>query len=349
MVSSIDKMAENLQRQTQDGVTNLVKQFTDNLHGSAGREMEAITTALAGLEGTLEATIGRLNQSGGDFGSKLDSVAQRMDLLMANAAEKLTGSVDGSTDRLESILGDIANQLRNQMEAVGVSLRAMTEESAGALGAGAKNAADSLKATMGSAGIELSDRFRTISGRLEETLGPLAATLGSVEGSLRTLDSRLSGQFAEIERMLVRTRDLIASFDGSAERLRDAGAPIASTADKFTLAAGRIDATAGIIGQAHEQIENLTESLTQTSDRLRDSSKLYQQGTTEIDEKLGRIFSAMHDATDQYHRSISEFVTKLDGQFSSSTRLLQGGIEDLGSVVSELRDATEALKPNGRG
>jgi phage host-nuclease inhibitor protein Gam len=348
MVSSIDKMTETLQRQTQDGVTDLVKQFTNNLRGSAGREMEGIASALSGLQATLESTIGRLNQSGGDFGSKLDGVAERMDALIASATDRMTGSLGNSADRLEKVLSDMAGELRSQMQGIGAALKTMTQDSANALGSGAQNAADSLTNAANTAGANITNSFAAISESMEEKLGPLAAALSSVEGSLRTLDARLTTQFTDLERTLARTRELILSFDGAADRLRDAGTPIALTADKFTLVAGRIHDTAQTMGEAHTAVRELTTSLTLTARALHDSSKLYQQGTTEIDEKLGRIFDGMREATTQYHRAISEFVAKVDEQFASSIRLLGGGIEDLRPVVEDLRDAAELMKLNGR-
>ncbi len=345
MVSSIDKMAETLSQQTQQGVSDLVQKFTENLHGSAGREMESVVTALSGLQSTLEGTIGRLSQSGGDFGSKIDAVADRMDALMAGAAEKLSASTNNSAQKLEDILGDIAIQLREQMGSVATSLKAMTEQSAEVLTNSIGGAANALSASVGSAGTQLTEHFASMSHDLNEKLAPLAASLGSVEASLRALDNRLGSQFTEIDRLLGRTRELLGTFDGAAERLRDAGVPITATADKFTLAAGRIDATSQQMGRAFDQIEKLGTALTETGDRFRDSSKLYQLGTAELDEKLGRIFAAMRDATDQYHRSVTDFVTKLDSQFASAANLLRGGIEELGGVVGDLRDAAEAMQP----
>jgi methyl-accepting chemotaxis protein len=129
--------------------------------------------------------------------------------------------------------------------------------------------------------------------------------------------------------------------------IREAGAPIAQTAEKFSLAAQKIETTAQAVKQSHDQLTEVARTILDGAQLVQKSWDSYRQRFEKVDADLSAIFDQIQEGTDAYHQRVSEYVQKIDEHFTGSLKLLGGGIEELKEAVEELTESTDRMARGG--
>jgi hypothetical protein len=90
---AIDGMAKNFGEVNQSAMKDMVGQFSTSIQGAAGAEMNALAQTLASLQSTHQSMISSVGQSGGDFGSRIDRAAERLEGMISGAARTMETTV----------------------------------------------------------------------------------------------------------------------------------------------------------------------------------------------------------------------------------------------------------------
>lgn len=358
MVSAIDGMAKNFGEVNQDAMHQMVGEFKSSIQGAAGTEMTALAQTLANLQETLGTMISGLGQSGGSFGDRIEKSAERLENLIGGAARSMETSVAESASRLEKILDGASQSLRTDAEKVseelGTAIAAIAQQFQGGLAEAATHwngqlsaSAEGIRGAVDRAGETLALRVDEATQRFGDVVVPFAAQISGLEGTLHALDGRLRAQLDGFDGSVSLLMDLMSGLDQSMVRLRDAGGPIAQTAERFDRAARSIETTSQTVQQTNEHLSEITRTIRDEAQLVQQSWESYRQRFEKVDEDLSAAFGRIQQGTDAYHGRIVEYVQKIDAHFGNSLNLLRGGIEELKETVEELAEAADKMARAG--
>lgn len=339
MVNAIDGMAKNFGEINQDAMTQIVGEFKNSIQGAAGTEMTALARTLASVQETLHATIAGMNQGSGNFGERIEKSAERLERMMENASSSLRGDAEKVSVELSQSIAGIAQEFRSSISGIADLWNGqMSGSAAGFVGAVDK------------AGVSLAGKVDATTEKLGEVLVPFADQIRNIESTLHALDGRFRSQVDGLDGSVGKLNLFVNRMDESLTRLRDAGAPIAQTADKFSTAARQIEATALAIKDSQDHLTEIAKAVQEGARLVNQSWESYRQRFEKVDEDLTAAFERLQTGTDAYHRRILEYVQQVDGHFTNSLSLLGGGIEQLKDTVEDMVEAaTRPNAPDGNG
>lgn len=315
LTDAVDKMAGNLGSMNQDALSEMVGGFQESLQGSAGSEMTAITKALEGISVTLGSMSAGVNDASSDFGRRVEDAAIQLEKTVSSAGQVLKEQAN-----------EAASAWQEQIQSSAVNLH------------------DAMRETSQT----FSEQLLNASGEVGESLTPLAAQIGRFETVVSSLDSRLEAQRDALDGVVQNVKNAGAMFSETVLSLKDAGEPIARTADQFTKSAEDIRIAGQAISETQASIRELNDKIGKTSETLTESWGNYEERFKDVDESLAKVFNDLMETSEAHRAHIQEFVQELDKQFGNALKFLGSGIEQLSENVEELDQTagkfTEALK-----
>jgi hypothetical protein len=336
MVNAIDGMAKNFGEMNQDAMTQIVGEFKNSIQGAAGSEMTALARTLATVQETLHTTIAGMSKGSGDFGERIERSAERLERMMESASTSLRGDAENVSRELSASIAGIAQEFRTSISGIAELWNGQMSGSAtGFVGA------------VDRAGAALAGKVDATTEKLGEVIMPFADQIKGMESTLHALDSRFKSQISGFDGSVGKMMEFMGRVDHSLNLLRDAGAPIAQTAEKFSAAARQVEVTALAIKESQDRLTEIAKAIHEGAQLVNESWDSYRQRFEKVDVDLSATFDRLQTGTDAYHTRILDYVKQVDAHFTNSLNLLGGGIEQLKDTIEDMVEA--ATRPPASG
>lgn len=357
-----------LNAQSQDGVQDLVKQFSQTLQHGAGAEMREITAALQAMLAAMQTMRADMGRSGDDFARGMTEAAENLNRLVADAGaqlgaqsqasretieqmlatlremfqqatgridETLTNASEGAASKLTDAMAQALDRLDTQVKGVGAHFQGFNEQAA--------TFVDETQAKVAEARERGVEAIAQVSARaaaaLEQGLGEALKDIrGQVEtfsSALRQSSASLEGQAKAIEAATLRSREAAEAFGRSAEAVRAAVDPVTRSNEKVAQMTGAVGASLQQAGAALDEGQKATKALADSlalqTQRLTTLWADYQQRFSQIDEKLGHAFTKLAEETSKQSLILATRTGEIDAGLAKA-------VDRLGSTIAEFRE-----------
>jgi ABC-type transporter Mla subunit MlaD len=325
VVTAVQNLAGNMGSMNQGAIETMIRDFQTGLKQSSGEEMTSLVAALGQVRETLDHAAAGLKANGADFGSRLDQVAEHMERRLGDAARSMSDGLAKTATQLERVLGELSERLRKDAEGASIDLSK-------AVSAAGKET----QAALSEAGAAFSAEVRETANEFARALAPTMATLPSFEQTLKTLDGRFAQQVRAFDETIERLRLLSAQLDQGSQRLREAAAPISSTANQFAAASQRIEAASAALQDTRARFADLNEQLKLTFDANRKVWDEYRSRFEQVDQHLEKVVKTLIDGNKQQQQNVRDFVKELDAQLAKAVNSFAGAVTELNEFTDEL-------------
>lgn len=312
VVSAVNDLAGNLGAANQDSIKSMIDDFQKGLKQSTGTEMQSLVDALGDVRATLDHAAAGLKANGADFGSRLDQVAEQLESRLGVASQSMTEGLASTASRLEQVLGDLTEKMRTD----------------------AAGASAGLAQAVTAAGETLSAQIRGTSADFGNAMAAALAALPGFERTLNTLDGRFSQQVKAFDDSIETIRGLVSDVQQASQRMREAGAPIADTAARFTETARRIETAGAAMTETQARIAEMNRALQDTFEANRAVWQEYRNRFEQVDKSLEGVVQALIGAAKAHGQEVNRLVVEMDGHLSRALSSLAGSIDELGEVTA---------------
>ena len=316
LVREVKSATDKLGSMSETGIKDMVEQFKSSLEGSAGQEIENLSHTIVAMQDTLSKVQEGLSGAGSEVSARLTESAGRLAEIVQLAAEGL----DRTTRESRAASSEIIGEIQRTMQEVNRNLGEEAEKAARQLG-------ESVGAVIGDIGGQL--------GRLSMTL--------------ETIDGTFKNQLGAFDAVTQRSTAAAQEFGRVAESMREAAAPLETTAGRMAGAADRMtqatsDAVSAI-GASQMQAQELSRQLAESIGEIRSTWDNYRARFEAVDDDLGQAFEKLSQGVRDNVQVVQDFVAQLDGSFQEALASLAAGIQGIQEATEELSDNIGKLPP----
>ena len=362
VTQKLDEMANNMGQSNMDAIREISEQVASQVQGAAGDQLNAIGDRLGTLSDTLGNLSGTLENSSNQFGEDITQTFQNIQTQMTEVADSLKSNAEDASnvmaERIESLatsLSSAAEEMKNSMQ-----------EGATALTSELTTAIDSLTNATNNSAQKMEEAVDGIKGAMDGIVGSLEenadkvvsnATNGiakagdSAAQAFENAGNELSSALSSSSESLIKalgtlsekfnvTQTSITSLNQSMTNtstgLNAAKDAISSSANNLTAASNQlkpiIDPVIKSISELRSTSETISGAVTRMKEELTKTSQIFDKHTARydgVDQKLATIFTTVQSDMQNSLAKMSEFVIKIDDNFSSSVGALQEAVEEL--------------------
>ena len=362
VTQSLENMANNMGQSNMDAIREISEQVAAQVQGAAGDQLTAIGDRLGTLSDTLGNLSGTLENSSNQFGSDIAQTFETIQLQMTEVANTLKSNAEDASnvmaDRIEALatsLSTAAEEMKHSMKEGASDLTSELTTAIGALTTATNSSAqkmeeavDGIKEAMGTivgtlednadkviknatnniteagetaaeafgeAGEQLSQALKNSSDTLVETVETLSGKLNETQTSVSALNQSITSTSTGLNS----AKDQI---NQSVNNLTDATSKLKPIMDPVIKAVADLKSTSESMSGA---VSRMQEELEKTGDIFEKHALRYDQ----VDQKLASIFNNVQGNLTSSLEKMSDFVVKIDNNFSSSVGALQEAVEEL--------------------
>ena len=375
--SALDRVTES----SQSGVTDMLKEFSNNVQGSAGTELRELAGTLATMQQTLADMQGGVRNSGEDFARRMSEAAENLNSLVRDAAqsmndgaasnrdnlkemvaalqatferansaldEDLGKAASGASVKIEEAMGRVMEKLEGQvghlsdgLNSLGGNLSSSIEETQKSIAEAQQSAASTVTEVAASA----AEALKT---GLAETLQRIRDEIERFEAALENSRSALSSQANAIGNASSQTRQVADVFSKTATELRNATTPFTQSANQIAQTTNSFKSSLNEAVEALQKSQagssELAVSLKENGEKLISMWDAYENRFQRIDEELGRAVETLSNATIQQGDTLSRYASEVDQSLAQAVTQLNSGVSDIGDSVEEFGQEVEKLR-----
>lgn len=375
VLGQIDSSIQDLKREMTDGLTGAVG---DSIGQAAGKEMQALASALTVMSERVAAVPDRLSASADDANARIEAAAQLFSQASAGISssfatleEKIEAMGESVAKRQEALTADTINQFGRMTTGIEGAASSLVEQlsraSAEAIGASAE-ASDGLTSAVGALAAKIEAMGEAVTARQAALADGMAKQMrdasdvygASVERNreamqaagddLRTLVIGMGSTLRSLQDTLAEgaRRDSEAAADLARKTRRDIADATKDAAREFSAAA-----EAGARAAATTAAEALEKAFAELSVRLDESTRSLLDGlersTTRMQAFGGSVERATERADQQADKLAAAGVAaeRLGGQLTTAagetTAMLGRAATALSDAAAPVREASEAI------
>lgn len=381
LTKQIGDAVEQLSTNSQDGVQDLVRHFSDSVQGSAGTELKELGVSLNAMHGVLEKLRLDMSGSGEDFAKRMTDAAENLNRLVAEAGNNLGKQSDASRETLERMLDSLKEVFEQANRKVEENLAGAAEGASGKL----EQAMDRILVQMGGQVAGLNDVFssfkndtakyinethdkvaeaqaRTVAGISLASTNAAAALENGLASAMTTIhqevetfatalrsSSRSLGTHSQaFDQISTRTREASDDFGRSSEAMRNAIGPVTKSNERLadvTKSIGEsIDRSVKSLGDSQIAAIALSETLNAQIARITATWTDYERRFGKVDEDLGRAFEKLASETHKQSQLLADQTSKIDQGLAKAIDLLTPAVKEMGYGAEEIGKAVQDLK-----
>jgi len=379
MNSTITTAVAQLSSTSQSGVSDLIKEFTSSMQGSAGTEMRELGHALEGVRAALVDAQRNINGSGEDFGRRMSEAAENLNRLITDAGdhlgqsseqsrlaladvvsalretfdhadrkvqEALTQATGTASSRMEEMLGTNFARLEAQVSAFQSGLTTFQSGMSGHLEATSRRVADSQTAAVETVGAASIEAARVLREGLAAAMEQINGEIAHLTGAMRETATSLSAQSNALRDTTNQSRAIADAFGRTAQDVRAAATPLVQSGERMAGATERLSETvrssvaALEAGQASSR--ELAESLGGHATQMSTVWANYSDRFEKVDGDLSRAFDQIHDATVRQGEILANYAHKVDEGLAKAVQKLRPLLGDLNDQVEDLAKSVRA-------
>lgn len=343
LIGEIQGLRGDRQSSDQALLSGVVEQFTTQLNGAAGSEMQALAVTLGELNDKLHAQTAaaeehhRANQEAAR--ESMDTLGRLFNEGTEGFQRRVGESVDAVTTRFGGLLDSLSERQAEAVRAaeaqitqVTEAVRGRIEESVAAMTTNMERLLRQLGEQQKLANADAQQRLRQLGETFNRGIADLRETLAQVRA--------LSDANVEVMGRVTGLVDGLTTTVGALERT---SAPISQAADRLETTGTRLGELVDAVGEAADALDEAAAGLRESNAATRAAWGDYQHRFEGIDEALGRTFEKLHEGLLGYTTQVGDFVGKLDQHTGDITGKLAGATEGLTETLETLSDEIARL------
>lgn len=376
----IGQAVGSLTTNSQSGMEQLLRSFTEQLQHGAGTEMRELAGTLQQLQGVMQDMQGGLRGSGADFSARLSEAADNLNRMVERAGqtfeqssgqsrdalaavvdslrqtlEKANSEVDialgqaagGASARLEAAMGRVMEKLDGQIAQVGDNLGAMQR----AMGEQADRTRAEMDASVSrsaqaqnQAMADLHSAAQTVAERLkaaaDEALVAVGQRFAELAVSMRAIEGALTSQKVALEAASGEVRKTAEAFGESAASVRSASAPLISVGSTFSGATQKLSDS---VGATLEALTAAKGEIAVLSAGLADTNARSNAFWSGFTAKFDDVDTALGKAVETLAQATQDQQDRLMGYVRAVDAGMTEATGKLASAVTDMNESAEAI------
>lgn len=350
MSHQISDAVAQLSKTSQSGASDLIKQFTDNIHGSAGSEIHELGKTLIGIREALSATGDNLQRSSDNSRAALADVMLALQGTFERANQAVKDSLDNTAStasvRIEEMLSATFGRLESQVTAFQASLAQYQSGMGGHLDETSKKVAESRAAAVDAIGSASVEAAQALKAGLGQALEQINGEVGQLASAMREASLSVVAQNNALRDTTDQSRAIADAFGRTAQEVRTAAAPLLQTGERIAGATERLSVSfkssidALEAGQASSR--QLAEALQSHATQMSSVWANYSGRFEKVDADLARAFEQISAATVEHGDTLASYTSKVDEGLAKAVDRLHPLLVDLNDEVEHLAGAIRA-------
>ncbi|MDQ0509568.1 anti-phage ZorAB system protein ZorA [Ancylobacter amanitiformis] len=380
VTEQISHAVGNLAANSQDGVQQMLHDFTASLQHGAGTEMRELAATLKQLQMSIMDMQGGLRGTGEDFSARLGEAADNLNRMVERAGqtfehssgqsrdalasvveslrktlEKANAEVDsalgqaagGASAKLEAAMGLVMEKLDRQISQMGDNVgdmqRAMGEQGEQTrrqIDASVHHSAEVQKLVL----TDLHAAAQGLSERLrtavELALTAVGQRFGDLSVSMRAIEGALASQKVALEATSGEARKTAQAFGETASSVRAATAPLITVGTSLS---GATEKLASSVGTTLEALQAAREQIATLAAGLADTNERSGAFWNNFAAKFDDVDTALGKAVEALSRSTADQQDRLRTHVQSVDLGLSQAIEKLNPLLASMSDSAEDI------
>jgi hypothetical protein len=377
IAGAVDRLSSN----SQDGMQELIHQFTASVQGGAGVEMRELGETLRVLQTTIADTQRGLGSSGEDFARRMSEAAENLNRLVSEASGRLGESAEqqraglaeavsalratferanaqvdqdlgqsaaSASAKVEAAMGKVMERLEGQLGSFMAGLTSFQEAMTGNVGetqAQIRAAQEGGVAMVARASEEaaraLETGFATALQRLNEEVSRLETALSQGAASM-------THQAAAIGDATSQTRLVSDAFAKTAQDVRVAALPLAQSSEKIAAATTAMTASLGnattSLIESQQEGRLLADTLKGHIEHLTNVWTGYREQFERVDAVLAGTLDALATSSASQGDSLQRYAVAVDKGLADAVTGLRPILEGLQESAEEFGEQVQALE-----
>lgn len=380
MTVQIGSAVDELKKSSMSTGTDMARQISESLRGSAGTEMQALGQTLQDIQASLEKTHSAVQGSGADFAKSLESTADNLSRLIVDAGAKLESSAEqgraslvdvvamlkdtldaangkiaaqldgaamGASDRLEGAMGAIMARLEGQVSEFIKGLDGFAATSSAHLGevqAASKQAQSDAVASVAAASSEAAQALRD---GLADAMAKIAEEVDKFRTALHAAEGALGRQANAIGDATSQTRSVADAFATTAKDVRSASAPLLEAGTRIAGASSEIAASVGKavtgLDAANEASGKLADSLGEKIEQLAEIWEDFRDRFERVDEDLAKAVDTLQSTNAGQAERLATYAKEVDQEMAKVVNKLSAFVGEFSESTDSLAESAERL------
>lgn len=366
---------------SQAGMAELLKQFSDALQFGAGTELRELAGGLQAAVKAMEAVRSDMSRSGEDFAATLGEAAQNLNRLVVDAGDNLSRQSEASRQALEQTLSSIRMAFDQAHTQVNANLSSAAEGASFKLAdamdrvlAKLEGQVTALEQSFGGFRETASERLAETGRQMSEAQEQGAKAVASISaGAAAAIEDGLAAAMKsirkEVEQFAMALRTSSAALGVQAEAIDRASIQTQQTADAFGKCAKAVGSALDPLARSNEKMAEITstvgEAVKKASASLDDGQQAtralglsiaaqtgrltklwenYERRFSRIDEDLQRAFEKLAQETTKQLQVLAEQTIRIDKGLAGAVDKLAGPVQGIGDGAQELSETVGELK-----
>jgi hypothetical protein len=377
IAGAVDRLASN----SQDGMQDLIHQFTASVQGGAGVEMRELGETLRVLQTTIADTQRGLGTSGEDFARRMSEAAENLNRLVTEASGRLGESAEqqraGLADAVSALratferanaqvdqdLGQSASSASAKVEAAMGKVMERLEGQLGSFMAGLTNFQEAMTGNVGETQAQIraaqqggvamvaqasEEAARALESGFAAALARLNDEVSRLETALSQGAASMSHQAAAIGDATSQTRLVSDAFAKTAQDVRVAALPLAQSGERISAATTAMTTSLGTaaasLSESQEVGRRLAETLTGHIEHLTMVWTGYREQFERVDAVLAGTLDALATSSASQGDSLQRYAVAVDKGLADAVTGLRPILEGLQESAEEFGEQVQALE-----
>lgn len=381
VTESIAGAVDRLSESSQNGVQDLVREFTAGVQSSAGTEMRALADTLKALQATLADTQRGLGSSGEDFSRRLSEAAENLNRLVSEASNRLGESAEQqraglaeavstlkatferANAKVDQDLGQSASTASAKVEAAMGKVMERLEGQIGAFMAGLTSFQEAMTGNIVEAQTQIratqengvavvakasEEAARALQSGFAEVLARIREEVSHIETALSQGASSMKHQASAIDNATGQARLVSDAFAKTAQDVRIAVIPLVQSGEKIVAATTAmtesLSTAASSLAESQAAGRSLAETLTEHIEALTTAWTNYRARFERVDEVLAGTLRALAASFEEQREKHTDYTKKIDEGLAKAVMGLVPILQDLQENTGEFAEHVRSLE-----
>jgi hypothetical protein len=336
MAAKLEQVTKNLSGMNEGALKEMTENFSRNLHGAAGEQVQALASVLDRLKDTLDGMHEKVDESTAGMADKIGASSDVFAKVVRDLQEShsaMASQVEEAVSRISHAAETASKRVADDAAEIGKALADGTKmagaEAEEAIRAAASDLSGSLK--------EVTDLLSVSVKTMTERLSITAQQMADVGASMETHKNAI----AEASKSTQKTE---AALSATAGILKEAGAPMLKATSAALDATSRIERATQQSSDAMtttlSALRGVSDALSQTQESILAGWKSYLARFEGVDDSLEQVLLKIIEQADAQAEGLRKFVTDMDTQLAAAVEQLAGGIEGFNETAEGFGDAS---------
>ena len=374
--------ASQMENATKTGTEGLLEQFSEIVHGGAGKELREVSAVLAQSAEVIRAMQEKLASTGDTFATKIEAATNHFARLVADATDKLSQSSAGGKEAVDQAVQTLTAAAQDARSLVQASTAAASRNATGMMEEGLrevlakvgsqmddfKQAMSGLQETMARESAEAAARSRETIEKLtnattkasEDGAGAIRSGIGEMLNGVRVEVARAAEGYRAAEEAMSRrsqeqmealqqqfrkvTEDVASEANASVDRSRAAVDGVVEAASKAaSQTAEALRAGFGeVLSTVRSDVERLSTAFKDTEAAMGRQAESVRQ-TADRSESVAHAFGKAAEAVGSATQPLVQASTQIASSAQEMSQSLRMSVAELHESQGTARQLAEAL------